>query len=264
MVFQNVIPILTCTNILHSVEYYTKVLGFERHWLWGDPPDFAGVSKDGVEIFLALNAQGGPGAWLSIFVNNVDEMYELIKSRGAKIISAPQAMEWGVREMLVEDPDGHKIRFGHGVGGKHTKSKPELPSSIVVHQRKPTAEEYRKLIGSVGWSHKEMHTEKILAAALIGFVAEDTISGVVVGCALILGDDISFYYVKDVMVDPAWQSKQVGTAVMKSVNNWLDKNGEPNALVGLYTGESLAPFYKQFGFREAYGMQKRVTGGGRS
>lgn len=258
MVFQNVIPILNSANILSSVEYYTKVLGFEGHWLWGDPPDFAGVSKDGVEIFFALNAQGGPGTWLSVFVNNVDEMYELIKPRGAKIIAEPKTMEWGVREMLVEDPDGHHIRFGHGVGSKHVKSEPELPSSIVVWERKPTVDEYRKLIKTVGWSHREAITEKVLAGALIGFVAEDRDSGEIVGCALLLGDDASFYYVKDVIVNPAWQSKQVGTAVMKALTAWLDKNAMPNSLVGLYTGESLAPFYKQFGFKEAFGMQRRI------
>lgn len=47
--------------------------------------------------------------------DNVDEYYERIKGRGAKIICPPQNMEWNVREMLVEDPDGHRIRFGHSI-----------------------------------------------------------------------------------------------------------------------------------------------------
>jgi len=66
-----------------------------------------------VEVFFCEKGQGSPGTWLSIFVDNVDEYYERIKGRGAKIICAPQNMEWNVREMLVEDPDGHRIRFGH-------------------------------------------------------------------------------------------------------------------------------------------------------
>jgi hypothetical protein len=38
----------------------------------------------------------------------------------------------------------------------------------------------------------------------------DTISGEVVGCALLPGDNASFYYAKDVMVHPAWQHKRKG------------------------------------------------------
>jgi hypothetical protein len=32
-----------------------------------------------------------------------------------KIVSQPQDKEWYMREMLVQDPDGHIIRFGHGI-----------------------------------------------------------------------------------------------------------------------------------------------------
>jgi uncharacterized glyoxalase superfamily protein PhnB len=64
---------------------------------------------------FCLEDQGNPGTWLAINVENVDEYYETIKARGAKIISPPDDKEWFMREMLVEDPDGHIIRFGHGI-----------------------------------------------------------------------------------------------------------------------------------------------------
>ena len=48
-------------------------------------------------------------------VDNVDEYYEIIKARGAKILSPPGDKEWFMREMLVEDPDGHIIRFGNNI-----------------------------------------------------------------------------------------------------------------------------------------------------
>lgn len=258
MRFHHVNPILRSSDISRSLQYYTKVLGFEGKWDWGNPPDFGGVSKDGVEIFFALNSQGGPGTWLSLFVSNVDELYEIIKAKGARIISEPETMEWGVREMLVEDPDGHKIRFGHGSGGKHEKSIPEMPATIVINERKPTAEEYGALVLSVGWDFNNRFVDKILDAALFGVVAEDASSGTIAGCALVLGDEASFYYVKDVMVKPVYQSKQVGTQMMLALTKWIEENAPDNSLVGLYTGEILAPFYKQFGFQPAYGMQRRI------
>lgn len=115
MKFNCVIPILYSANVPASLRYYTEVLGFEEHWGWGDPPDFGGVSKGEVSVFFCEGGQGQPGTWLSIFVENVDEYYEYIKTKGAKIVSVPEDKEWNVREMLVQDPDGHYIRFGHGI-----------------------------------------------------------------------------------------------------------------------------------------------------
>jgi hypothetical protein len=48
-------------------------------------------------------------------MDNVNEYYEIIKARGAKILSPPGDKDWYMREMLVEDPDSHIIRFGNGI-----------------------------------------------------------------------------------------------------------------------------------------------------
>ena len=71
--------------------------------------------KDDVEIFFCLHGQGHPGTWMAIILDNVDEYYQLIKDRGAKIIDGPVSHEWNMREMYVEDPDGHILRFGHRI-----------------------------------------------------------------------------------------------------------------------------------------------------
>lgn len=115
MKFEKSNPILYSKDVVKSLAYYTDVLGFEDSWKWGEPTDFGGISKDGVEIFFCLNGQGSPGTWLAIIVEDVDAYYNIIKDKGAKILSAPESMEWNMREMLVEDPDGHKIRFSQRI-----------------------------------------------------------------------------------------------------------------------------------------------------
>ena len=115
MKFDKAIPILYSSNVAASIAYYTGVLEFEEKWGWEDPPTFGGVSKDCVEIFFCERGQGSPGTWLSLFVDDVDEYYDKIKAKGAKILSPPESMEWNVREMLVEDPDGHRIRIGQNI-----------------------------------------------------------------------------------------------------------------------------------------------------
>ena len=115
MKFEKAITILYSTDISRSIKYYTEILGFEQHWEWDNPPTFGGISRNDVEIFFCRDGQGHPGTWLSIMLDDVDAYYENIKAKGAKIAAAPQSMEWNTREMLVEDPDGHMIRFGHRI-----------------------------------------------------------------------------------------------------------------------------------------------------
>lgn len=115
MAFEEVVPILYSSDVKRSTAYYIEQLAFDDKWEWdSDPTTFGGVQKDCVRLFFCLNYQGNPGTWLAINVDNVDEYYETIKARGAKIVSPPENKEWFMREMLVEDPDGHIIRFGHG------------------------------------------------------------------------------------------------------------------------------------------------------
>lgn len=115
MHFEKSNPILWSSDVRRSLKYYVEVLGFAESWEWGDPVDFGGVVKDDVEIFFCLNNQGSPGTWMAIMVENVDAYFELIKANGAKILVEPVDREWFMREMLVEDPDGHIIRFGHRI-----------------------------------------------------------------------------------------------------------------------------------------------------
>jgi uncharacterized glyoxalase superfamily protein PhnB len=49
---------------------------------------------------------------MSIFVDDVDVLHQEYKSSGAVIRQAPTNMPWGVREVNVQDPDGHRFRMG--------------------------------------------------------------------------------------------------------------------------------------------------------
>lgn len=115
MKFEKSNPILYSRDVKRSLKFYTEVLGFDDSWEWGNPTDFGGVVKDNVEIFFCLNDQGHPGTWIAIILKDVDAYYNQIKDKGAKIVVEPVSREWNMREMLVEDPDGHIIRFGHRI-----------------------------------------------------------------------------------------------------------------------------------------------------
>jgi hypothetical protein len=119
----NLTPILRVSEFSASMAYYTEKLGFTKAWEYGEPPSFGCVKRDSIELFLCLGDQGQPGTWISMFVLNVDVLYEELCRRGAKVVRHPVDEPWGMREMLVEDPDGHTFRFGSGISKKDFKVK---------------------------------------------------------------------------------------------------------------------------------------------
>jgi predicted enzyme related to lactoylglutathione lyase len=115
--FGGATPILNVSNFAASMAYYVNKLGFSKSWDWGEPATFGCVSRDAVSIFLCQGAQGRPGTWIMIFVQSVDELHHEYKDRGATILQPPTNMPWGTREMHVEDPNGHRLRFGSDSNG---------------------------------------------------------------------------------------------------------------------------------------------------
>jgi catechol 2,3-dioxygenase-like lactoylglutathione lyase family enzyme len=125
--FESAVPILNVRDVPASIAYYLEKLGFRKEWDWGSPPDFACVCRDGVRIFLCQGGQGAPGTWISIFVQDVDALHADYVRRGALIPQAPANFPWGLREMNVEDPDGHRLRFGSEATGPADGGMPVRP-----------------------------------------------------------------------------------------------------------------------------------------
>jgi ankyrin repeat protein/uncharacterized glyoxalase superfamily protein PhnB len=115
--FGGAVPILNVANVPDSIAYYVDSLGFELDWVWGTPPGFACVFRDNVRIFLCQDGQGAKGTWISIFVDDVDRLYQRYEECGAIVRQPPTNFPWGVREMNVEDIDGHRLRIGSDVTG---------------------------------------------------------------------------------------------------------------------------------------------------
>jgi catechol 2,3-dioxygenase-like lactoylglutathione lyase family enzyme len=107
--FTGVTPILRVADFDRSVAYYVQRLGFRLKWRVGG---FGCVSRGKVELMLSEGAQGRPGTWCYVSVNDADALYSEYVASGATIRRTPVNYPWGAREMHVTDPDGHVLRFG--------------------------------------------------------------------------------------------------------------------------------------------------------
>ncbi len=130
---KGITPILNVSDIQQSFQWFKK-LGWEKGWEWGDPVGFGGVCSGAFEIFLCQDGQGGrgkghvtttfgkngeetadKGVWMSIWVDDVDEIYDHCVAHDIEITWKPTDMPWNVREMHVRHPDGHVFRISCAV-----------------------------------------------------------------------------------------------------------------------------------------------------
>ena len=62
--------------------------------------------------------EGDKGVWMSVWVDDVDEMHKHCVAAGLDITFPPTNMPWNVREMHLRHPDGHVFRVGRGLEPK--------------------------------------------------------------------------------------------------------------------------------------------------
>ena len=118
---RSIAPQFAVPNVVTAAEYYRDVLGFRICGYFGDPPMFAIVARDQVEIQFG---QVDPGAAAApnvkrredgldayIWVYDVDVLHAELVERGAKILEGPVTREYHCYELLVEDIFGFRLVF---------------------------------------------------------------------------------------------------------------------------------------------------------
>jgi catechol 2,3-dioxygenase-like lactoylglutathione lyase family enzyme len=132
MTERHVTPILNVSDMAASFAWFEK-WGWKKLWDWGNPPSFGAVASGSAEIFLCRDGQGGrgkganaftfgpdgdevsdKGAWMSVWVDDVDEVHRQCVAAGLDVTFPPTNMPWQVREMHVRHPDGHVFRVSKG------------------------------------------------------------------------------------------------------------------------------------------------------
>jgi uncharacterized glyoxalase superfamily protein PhnB len=62
-------------------------------------------------IMICEGAQGQPGTWLWVGVEDAEALFGEFSAKGTRVRSPPQNFDWAY-EFQIEDPDGHVLRFG--------------------------------------------------------------------------------------------------------------------------------------------------------
>jgi catechol 2,3-dioxygenase-like lactoylglutathione lyase family enzyme len=116
-------PQFIVPDVVKTAEYYRDVLGFQLNGYFLDPPVFAMVQRDGIEIHFGKSDTCDYKTNIEyrkitsdayIRVDDAVKMYEELKARGANIIEGPVLRVYGMREVVVKDCNGYLLVFGDG------------------------------------------------------------------------------------------------------------------------------------------------------
>jgi uncharacterized glyoxalase superfamily protein PhnB len=108
---------LSVQNVRAAAEYYATKLDFTIELTEGDPPTFAGVNLDCVQIFLSAGTPAPSGCSVYFVVGDADELFEYHRASGVDIVATPHDRPYGLRDYTVRDLDGYCLTFGHRLQG---------------------------------------------------------------------------------------------------------------------------------------------------
>lgn len=108
-------PGLTVLDVLAAVDFYTKKLGFQLGFTWGEPVGFAGVNLDKVQIFLQQGTPAPGGTSIYFNVGDADALYAFHQANGVEIAEPIDDRDYGIRDYSVRDADGYVLTFGHHI-----------------------------------------------------------------------------------------------------------------------------------------------------
>jgi uncharacterized glyoxalase superfamily protein PhnB len=119
--FDDVIPLLACSDIAAEHDFLVGVLGFESAGMERTPEGavvHAEVRAGSRRIWLhradeasGLNPprlSGSAGGGIVVHVGDVDAHFERVRANGADILYQPRDEDYGQREYGLRDPEGHQ------------------------------------------------------------------------------------------------------------------------------------------------------------
>lgn len=112
--------VLAVQDLAKSKDFYHRVLGFEI-----DPIDAEGwcfLTRDACGLMLGECKDAAPAGSLGdhsyfayIYLDDAAGYYQSLRERGVEIISELADKPWGMTEIGIRTPDGHRIMFGEEI-----------------------------------------------------------------------------------------------------------------------------------------------------
>ena len=115
-------PTLAVRDMKKTIDFYTNTLGFKLGMTFPSPenPEYADLSKDDMVLMFVPAANlgiGGDeklGTGVNLYMQidgDINEYYDEIKNKGARIVEDIKDEPYGIRDFTVADVDGYLMTF---------------------------------------------------------------------------------------------------------------------------------------------------------
>lgn len=122
MKLMDLVPILTTENLAETVEFYTKILGFECDGI-DQKYGWASVSRDNVTIMFStpnahipFNKPEFTGS-LYMYTNDIDSEWENINNK-VSVCYPLETFDYGMKEFGFYDNNGYLLKYGQSIQKK--------------------------------------------------------------------------------------------------------------------------------------------------
>ena len=120
--FKRVAPQIVVPDVVTTAEWYRDKLGFTVLGYFADPPVYAMVERDDVEIHFGKADEGaqvqvnetlrkGLGNDLYIWVSDIDVLYQELLGRGVDVVEGPVKRIYESTEVVIRDCNGFQLVF---------------------------------------------------------------------------------------------------------------------------------------------------------
>jgi catechol 2,3-dioxygenase-like lactoylglutathione lyase family enzyme len=119
---KRIAPQLVVSDVVKTAEWYRDKLGFTVLGYFGDPPVYAIVERDDVEIHFGRADKGaqaqlnervreGSGNDFYIWVSDIDVLHEELLGRGVSVVEGPVKRIYESTEVVIRDCNGFQLVF---------------------------------------------------------------------------------------------------------------------------------------------------------
>lgn len=119
--------VLAVPDLPRTADYFYNVLGFAEDWRDGD--NWRALRRGSVRVMIGHcpgvippRELGDHSYFAYLHTDDIDAFHAEIAARGAIVLQPPADKPWGMREMPVATPDGHRLMVGQELPAPAAKS----------------------------------------------------------------------------------------------------------------------------------------------
>ena len=113
--FGRVAPTVPVKDIEHALQFYRDVLGFEVIFTNGEPVTFAVINQGDTQLHLRVIPEQAGSLHAHLMVDDLDAIHNAFQQAGISVRQLPTIQPWGLRDLIVTDPDGNCFEIAEPV-----------------------------------------------------------------------------------------------------------------------------------------------------